>query len=299
MRNIARSLLNKSLIIVVVLFVTYPFDAANATDYDVPSQALGIALRVFSEQSGAQIIFTSESMTDKRSKSLKGDYSIHDGLNILLDGSGLFHFTDENGVITIQEPEIHGKGSSQEMDITISDRPVQSMRNTKAMVVAASTEKESSHERNTRNREIEEISVTAQKRVQSIQDVSIAVTAFSSNQIEELRIQQPIEIANQVPNFHVKNEVGKATPTLTIRGVGLGAFSHNSVSPVAVYVDEIFLPSTTQLNFSLYDLERVEVLKGPQGDLFGRNTTAGTVSFVSKKPNQEHEARATVSIGNF
>ena len=133
---------------------------------------------------------------------------------------------------------------------------------------------------------IEELVVTAQKREQNIRDVSISVTAFSGDRVEALGFEQPIDIATQIPNFHVKNEVGKATPTLTIRGVGLGAFSHNSVSPVAVYVDEVFMPSTTQMSFSLFDLERVEVLKGPQGDLFGRNTTAGSVSFVSRNPRR-------------
>ena len=146
---------------------------------------------------------------------------------------------------------------------------------------------------------IEELVVTAQKREQNIRDVSISVTAFSGARVEALGFEQPIDIATQIPNFHVKNEVGKATPTLTIRGVGLGAFSHNSVSPVAVYVDEVFMPSTTQMSFSLFDLERVEVLKGPQGDLFGRNTTAGSVSFVSRKPTQEFDARANVGLGSY
>ena len=146
---------------------------------------------------------------------------------------------------------------------------------------------------------IEELVVTAQKREQNIQDVSISVSAFSGDRVELLGFEQPIDIATQIPNFHVKNEVGKATPTFTIRGVGLGAFSHNSVSPVAVYVDEVFMPSTTQLSFSLFDLERVEVLKGPQGDLFGRNTTAGSVSFVSRKPAQEFEGRANIGLGSY
>ena len=146
---------------------------------------------------------------------------------------------------------------------------------------------------------IEEVVVTAQKREQSLGEVSVAITVFTGDQLESLGFLQPIDVQAQVPNFHIKNEIGKATPTLTIRGVGIGAFSHNAVSPVGMYVDELFLPSTAQMSFILFDLERVEVLKGPQGTHFGRNTTAGAVSFVSRKPTEEFEAAAKFGVGSF
>ena len=146
---------------------------------------------------------------------------------------------------------------------------------------------------------IEEVLVTAQKREQSLQDVSIAVTAFTGDQLAALGVTQPIDVQAHVPNFHMKNEIGKATPTLTLRGVGIGAFSHNAVSPVGVYVDELFLASTSQMSFTIYDVERVEVLKGPQGTLFGRNTTAGAVHFVSRKPTDEFEASVRLGTGNY
>ena len=146
---------------------------------------------------------------------------------------------------------------------------------------------------------IEEVVVTAQKREQRLQDVSIAVTAVSGDRLDALGIVQPIDIQAFVPNFTMKNEVGKTTPTLTIRGVGVGAFSNNAQSPVGVYVDEVFLPSTAQMSFAVHDIERVEVLKGPQGTLFGRNTTAGAVSFVSRLPSDQFEASITLNRGNY
>ena len=86
---------------------------------------------------------------------------------------------------------------------------------------------------------LEEIVVTAQKREQNLQDIGIAVTALSGERLEALGVSQPIDIQAQVPNFNIKNEVGKSTPTLTLRGIGIGAFSHNSASPVGVYLDEV------------------------------------------------------------
>ena len=146
---------------------------------------------------------------------------------------------------------------------------------------------------------IEEVVVTAQKREQRLKDVSIAVTAVSGERLEALGVSQPIDIQAYVPNFTMKNEVGKATPTLTIRGVGVGAFSNNAQSPVGVYVDEVFLPSTAQMSFAVHDIERVEVLKGPQGTLFGRNTTAGAVSFVSRLPSNAFEASVSLNRANY
>lgn len=145
---------------------------------------------------------------------------------------------------------------------------------------------------------LEEIVVTAQKREQNLQDIGIAVTALSGERLEALGVAQPIDIHAQVPNFHIKNEVGKSTPTLTLRGISIGAFSHNSASPVGVYLDEVFLPSTAQMSFAVYDVERVEVLRGPQGTLFGRNTTAGAVSFLSRKPTELFEASLKAGLGN-
>ena len=146
---------------------------------------------------------------------------------------------------------------------------------------------------------IEEVVVTAQKREQNLQDVSIAVTALTGERLEALGVAQPIDIHTQVPNFNIKNEVGKATPTITLRGIGVGAFSHNAASPVGVYVDEVFLPSAAQMSFAVFDVERVEVSKGPQGTLFGRNTTAGAVSFVSRRPADNFDASVRFGAGSY
>jgi len=119
---------------------------------------------------------------------------------------------------------------------------------------------------------LEEVIVTAQKREQSSQDVGIAVTAFNADMLDELGVDEPIDIAQQTPNLNIKNVLNKSAPIFTIRGIGNAAFTSNSVAPVGVYIDELFLPSNTMMSFSVFDLSSVEVLKGPQGTLFGRNT---------------------------
>lgn len=138
--------------------------------------------------------------------------------------------------------------------------------------------------------DIEEITVTAQKREQSVQDVALSVTAFTGDDMRTLGFERPADIAAQTPGVTVKSAISDTNPVISIRGIGLNDLSANSNPPVSVYIDDIFLASNVMMNFQLLDVERTEVLKGPQGTLYGRNTTGGAVKFISAKPTQEFEA---------
>ncbi|MGI9289498.1 MAG: TonB-dependent receptor [Pseudomonadales bacterium] len=146
---------------------------------------------------------------------------------------------------------------------------------------------------------LEEVVVTAQKRAQSLNDVGIAVTAFNGDSMRELNMEQPIDIASQTPGLTIKNSFGTTNPVVTIRGVGLNDFNPNNSSPAAIYIDEVYLTSPLMMSFGLFDMERVEVLKGPQGTLFGRNTTAGAVNFFTKRPEEEFSAHVEAGYGRF
>ncbi|MCB1663729.1 MAG: TonB-dependent receptor, partial [Pseudomonadales bacterium] len=137
---------------------------------------------------------------------------------------------------------------------------------------------------------LEEVVVTAQKREQNLQDVSVAVTAFSGNALRELNMTNSVDIAGQTPGLNIGTPVGEGNnPSITLRGVGLNDFNDNNEGPIAVYRDEIYQSAMPGLTFQLFDMERVEVLRGPQGTLYGRNATGGLVHFISKKPTKEME----------
>ncbi|HZX22921.1 MAG TPA: TonB-dependent receptor [Woeseiaceae bacterium] len=146
---------------------------------------------------------------------------------------------------------------------------------------------------------IEEVVVTAQKTEQSAQDIGIAINALSGQELEARRIETPLDIQAVAPNINVKEISPGLFPVFTIRGVGLNDFSANNNPTVGVYLDEIFLTSTTQLTFQLYDIERVEVLKGPQGTLYGRNTTGGAISFITAKPAMENDWSVDLGAGDY
>jgi len=146
---------------------------------------------------------------------------------------------------------------------------------------------------------LEEIVVTAQKREQNIQDVPIAITALSGDEIRALGFENAADVQYQVPGLIVSYSSTNAIPNFVLRGVGLNDFTAIQSSPVAIHVDEVFYGNSTLLNFSLFDIGRVEVLKGPQGTLFGRNTTGGAVNFFSARPLNEFEANLDLSYARY
>ena len=146
---------------------------------------------------------------------------------------------------------------------------------------------------------IEEVLVTAQKREQNMSDVGLSVAVLSGSDIAELGLVEPLDLAAQVPNLNINNTIGNSIPNVSIRGLGLNDYAVNNNPAAGVYVDEVYLVSPAMLSFQLFDLERVEVLKGPQGTLYGRNTTAGAVNFVSRKPAEEFGGRLSAAYGNF
>src|SRR5918993_3510904 len=138
---------------------------------------------------------------------------------------------------------------------------------------------------------LEEITVTATRREQSVQDVGLSITAYSGEQIRELGFTNTTDIVAMTPglNYTVPNAESSQI-NFFLRGVGLNDFADASENPVAVYVDDVYHPASGGLSFQLFDIDRIEVLRGPQGTLFGRNTTGGLVHYVSRKPSQTFDA---------
>ncbi|MDP2323485.1 MAG: TonB-dependent receptor plug domain-containing protein, partial [Gammaproteobacteria bacterium] len=145
-----------------------------------------------------------------------------------------------------------------------------------------------------------EIIVTAQKRDENVQDVGIAISTFTGDQMKALGVEDSFEIAAFVPGLHIGGALAGQNSQFTIRGVTQADFNDIVEAPNAVYLDEGYIAVAQAQTFALFDIERVEVLKGPQGTLFGRNATGGLVQYVSRKPSKyEVEGFADVSYGVY
>lgn len=148
---------------------------------------------------------------------------------------------------------------------------------------------------------IEEVFVTAQKRAENLQQVPISITALSGDELREAGLRETRDLARLLPNVDIKNAFGNDFPVITIRGVGQVDTRPTSASSTAVHIDQVplALSSPAALAAQLFDIERVEVLKGPQGTLYGRNTTAGTINFIAVKPTDTLDGFIDVRAGRF
>ena len=133
----------------------------------------------------------------------------------------------------------------------------------------------------------EDIVITAQKREQNLQDVGISVTAYSGDQLRALGVTESPDIATFTPGVHISGNLAGQNTQLTIRGVTQNDFNDIVEAPNAAYLDEGYIAIAQAQTFAVFDIERVEVLKGPQGTLFGRNATGGLVHYISNKPSFE------------
>ena len=164
--------------------------------------------------------------------------------------------------------------------------------------VAAGTWSASSLAQSAVSDKLAEVIVTVQKREQNLQDVGTSVTAFDSNTLERLGLKDVTDVANQVPGLQF-NQYGATVTIYNLRGVSQNDFSDHQEAPVAVYADDAYIASTGALAGALFDLQRVEVLRGPQGTLFGRNATGGLIHYVSHKPTDAAEGYLQATAGNF
>ncbi|MEP2987863.1 MAG: TonB-dependent receptor [Parasphingorhabdus sp.] len=144
------------------------------------------------------------------------------------------------------------------------------------------------------------IVVTAQRREQSIQDVPIAISAFSPKQLDTLAVKKTLDLVDTIPNFVGSNNTTLGSANVYfLRGQGQDESFPTFDPAVGTYVDEIFYSRQNGNNIALFDIERTEVLRGPQGTLFGKNTTGGAINIVLRKPGEELGGFVEASYGRF
>src|SRR5882724_12720823 len=144
---------------------------------------------------------------------------------------------------------------------------------------------------------LEEIIVTAQKRAQKSQEIGISLSAISGSDLGDLGVVGATDITKSMPAVVLTQPNGPSSFSLAIRGVVQNDFADHQESPAAIYVDDVYVSQMIGLAFSVFDVDRVEVLRGPQGTLFGRNATGGLASFITRRPTDEAGGYIDVTFG--
>ena len=147
---------------------------------------------------------------------------------------------------------------------------------------------------------LEEIVVTARRREESLQSVPVSVSAFTEGEMERRQINTTLDVIRSVPNLVGSNNVGLSSATsLFMRGVGQDESLSTQDPAVGTYVDGVYIARQISNNAYLYDIERIEVLRGPQGTLYGRNTSGGAIKIITRKPGDEFESEIEAGVGSY
>ncbi|HVT25782.1 MAG TPA: TonB-dependent receptor [Rhizomicrobium sp.] len=246
--------------------------AASARDFNIPSGDLESALDSYTAQTGVALIVSNEAIHGIRTKGVQGDLSADDALTRLLSGTGFTTRRTQAGAVGIVRTQ------------TQSEADVSPLQLAQAAPARAS---------------VETVTVTSSKLGGAdVQSIPIAITALSQEQLTSTQTAGGPDLIKQVPNltFTKTNFTGY---NIQIRGIGTQAISVTTDPAVAVSFNDVPFIRNHFFEQEFFDVSQVEVLRGPQGTLYGRNATAGVVNLISAKPTDHWEAQASVDVGNY
>jgi iron complex outermembrane receptor protein len=257
------------------IFVFGMFAASNvsAKEFNIPSGDLASALDDYISQSGISVVAPGEVLKGARTAGVRGNLSDDEALTRLLSGTGFKANKDASGFVGITR-------SQSSSSVTQETQPLQIAQASGAHAA------------------VETVTVTSSKIGGDVQSIPIAITALSQEQLTATQTAGGPDLVKNVPNltFSKTNFTGY---NIQIRGIGTQAISVTTDPAVAVAFNDIPFIRNHFFEQEFFDVSQVEVLRGPQGTLYGRNATAGVVNMVSAKPTDQYEAMASVDVGNY
>jgi len=245
----------------------------SAENFDIPSGNLSTALDSYARQTGVSLIISGDDVKNVHSRGVHGDFSAEVALSRILNGTGFDVRRRPSGALAI----VPGSSSSDDL------QPIH---------MAASAAPTAS------GAALETVTVTSSKVGGDIQNIPISITALSQEQLTATQTAGGPDLVKQVPNmtFTKTNFSGYS---IQLRGIGTQAISVTTDPAVAVAFNDMPFIRNHFFEQEFYDVSQVEVLRGPQGTLYGRNATAGVVNLISAKPTDQFEAMASADIGNY
>ena len=239
-----------------------PAVAQDAIAFDIPAQDLNAALLTFADRAGLQLVFDVGLVEGLRNAALNGTFTAREGLSRLLAGTGMtFRFNGAN-TVTLERAVVQPESGPLRLD---------------------------------------DITVTARRTEELVQNVPGSVFVLPAEEIEKSNIQDLEDLALRTPNLIATETGSRASSSISIRGISDLTGVRGTSPTVGVYLDEVMLnpaSSTAGIDPNLLDLERAEVLYGPQGTVFGRGTIGGAVNYVTKRPTEDFEAELDGEIGS-
>ncbi len=268
-------------------------------DFRIDERTLGEALEVVAQVTDANVLYPFELADRAGMNPVSGRYTTDEALKILFRNTEFSGGLTESGVIVIAQGNNGEK--DREGDVKVNKKKKTSLlAGVSALILGpaagAAQDEAAGGESGSGRSLFDEIVVTAEKRESNLQDTPLSVSALSGEVMANIGIRTIEDFQFFVPGITVTND---SMAIVNIRGIGTSAFGVATDPSVTVYVDGIYQPRPTTGYQDMFDIERVELLRGPQGVLFGRNSTGGTLNIVSKEPSDEFEGVLGVTFGNL
>jgi len=293
----------KRALVVACLAVIHAVLASSAFADDefqlaIPSQPVADAVKTLSYQTKHSVLFQADQLGDTHTQAIDGIFSLKEALNLLLQGTGLKGGLTDSGVIVVSLNKSANAPNREESmpDLSIQKTKRSLLASISALLFGASgaTGLHAVDTADDAAFTLEEIVVVARKRSESLQTVPIAITAVTSETIANIAASDLSDISLISTSANIDSD-----GFVTIRGVGDFARNIGAGARAAVYIDGVLAGRSYAFNQNLLDVERVEILRGPQGTLFGKNSVSGAINIITKKPHNEFEGHVAAEYGNL
>ncbi len=285
--------------IVIVFVVSLNFSAGaigsdNRYEIHIEADTLGQALEELVDTTGIQMLYHHDLAGTTEINPVDCECTVEEALDVILSNTNLFSGLTESGVIVISRDRPNRVSKNE--GVEVKNTKIKQGLFAGIASLFAGAEVGHTQEVDTGAR-LEEIVITAQRREESSQSVPIAVSAFSGNALDNAGVDNLEELSAITPGLLISGSRGGSTPYL--RGVGTRDVNAGITTSVATYVDGVYYMAGMAGSFSFNNIDRVEVIKGPQGTLFGQSATGGLIHILTKDPSQEATGSIKASYGNF
>lgn len=275
-------------------------ESTRVYQINLPAQNVAKALTSLSEQTDLQVLFPYDIVEARRANTVVGEFTLTEALSLLLNGTGLSGGLTDSGVVTISRKPSNKMEGDQMNSKKTKTSFFAAVPAALLSVVTPATVSGQAADSTVGATVLEEVVVTAQKRVANAQRVPISITALSDEVISRLPAANLGSIQGMIPNVQIGRVSNSySSGVFSIRGVGQIDADPFIGTTVTVVQDGVLQGTNTNALFNLLDVERVEVLRGPQGTLFGASSTGGVINIITKQPTGEFSADVQVDYGNY
>ena len=277
------------------------FGAAHAEEevktFNIPAQSLADALAAYSQQSDVIVFAPSSVLENKESSGVTGDMTPTEALEKLTGEHSLNYSSQPDGSIVVTPASATSQASRPASPVRLAQtrggaRPV-------SEPVSQPQSDDSATPARRGGSLADEVIVTAQKREQTLVETPLSIQAFSGDVLDDLQVRNADDLARISPSLLITKSTGASAAIFSIRGIGTSGNNPGLEQSVGTYSDGVFRSRPSSALQDLVDLERVEVLRGPQATIFGRNNSAGALNIVTRAPEYEYGGKANFSYGRF